>query len=69
MGSSNMDVFELTLPSRMEELSAVHDLVDKATRAFNLNEEIAHWIELAVSDPPLTPSSTETAPTRPRKFS
>ncbi len=45
-----MDVFELTVPSRMEELSAVHDLVDKATRAFNLNEEIAHWIELAVSE-------------------
>lgn len=34
----------------MEELPAVHELVDRASKAFQLNEELAHWIELTVSE-------------------
>jgi serine/threonine-protein kinase RsbW len=50
MGSANTAVFELTVPSRMEELEAIQDLVEKATKAFGWDEEIAHWIELTVSE-------------------
>ena len=50
MGSGNTVVFELTVPSRMEELEAVQELVEKAAKAFGWNDEIAHWIELTVSE-------------------
>jgi serine/threonine-protein kinase RsbW len=50
MASDSTAVFELTVPSRMEELSAVQKLVEEATTAFDLDEEIAHWIELTVSE-------------------
>lgn len=50
MASDRTPVFELTVPSRMEELTEVQKLVDRATRAFELDEEIAHWIELTVSE-------------------
>jgi serine/threonine-protein kinase RsbW len=50
MASDSTAVFELTVPSRMEELFAVQKLVEEATTAFDLDEEIAHWIELTVSE-------------------
>ena len=50
MGQSDSSVFELTVPSRMEALTAVHELVEKASRAFGLSEELAHWIKLTVSE-------------------
>ena len=34
----------------MEELEAIHELVDKAAKAFGWNDKIAHWIELTVSE-------------------
>jgi serine/threonine-protein kinase RsbW len=42
--------FEITVPSRLEEMQAVHALVDKAIREYNLNGELAHWIELTISE-------------------
>lgn len=42
--------FELTIPSRLEELEAVHRLVEQASREFQLTEDIAYWIELSVSE-------------------
>jgi len=42
--------FELTIPSRLEELEAVHRLVEQASREFKLTEDIAYWIELSVSE-------------------
>ena len=42
--------FELTIPSRLEELEAVHRLVEQASREFRLTEDIAYWIELSVSE-------------------
>jgi len=42
--------FELTIPSRLEEMRAVHELVERAVKEFRLEEELAHWIELAVSE-------------------
>jgi serine/threonine-protein kinase RsbW len=42
--------FELTIPSRLEALDAVHHLVERAAKEFNLAEDIAYWIELSVSE-------------------
>jgi serine/threonine-protein kinase RsbW len=42
--------FELTIQSRLEEMQAVRDLVEKAAREFQLDDETAHWIELTVSE-------------------
>jgi serine/threonine-protein kinase RsbW len=42
--------FALTIPSRLEELDAVHQLLEEASKAFKLSEETAYWIELAVSE-------------------
>jgi serine/threonine-protein kinase RsbW len=42
--------FELTIPSRLEEMGAVHALVEMAVKEFKLDEELAHWIELTVSE-------------------
>ena len=50
MGQSDSSVFELTVPSGVEALTAVHELVEKASRAFGLSEELAHWIELTVNE-------------------
>lgn len=50
MAPDRTTVFELTVPSRMEELIAVQQLVERAAKAFALDEEIAHWIELTVSE-------------------
>ena len=42
--------FELTIPSRLEELTAVHALVNEAVKEYRLSDELAHWIELTVSE-------------------
>ena len=50
MTPSGWRSFEITVPSRLEEMEAVHALVDKAIREFKLNGDIAHWIELTISE-------------------
>ena len=42
--------FELTIPSRLEEMASVHSLVEDAVKEYNLTDELAHWIELAISE-------------------
>jgi serine/threonine-protein kinase RsbW len=42
--------FELTIPSRLEELESVQKLVGEATAAFGLNEDFAYWMELSISE-------------------
>jgi serine/threonine-protein kinase RsbW len=42
--------FELTIPSRMEEMPAVHALIGEAIKAYRINDELAHWLELTVSE-------------------
>ena len=42
--------FELTIPSRLDEMPAVHNLIAEAVKEYNLTEEFAHWLELTVSE-------------------
>ena len=42
--------FELTIPSKLEELEAVQRLIAEATVAFGLSEDIAYWMELTISE-------------------
>lgn len=42
--------FELTIPSKLEELETVQKLIGKATTAFGLTEDIAYWMELTISE-------------------
>lgn len=42
--------FALTIPSRLEEMDAVHALVGEAIKEYKLSEELAHWVELTVSE-------------------
>jgi serine/threonine-protein kinase RsbW len=42
--------FELTIPSKLEELEAVTKLIAEATAAFGLGEDVAYWLELTVSE-------------------
>src|SRR6185369_11247861 len=42
--------FELTIPSKLEELEAVQKLIGEATVAFGLSEDIAYWMELTISE-------------------
>ena len=42
--------FELTIPSRLEEMEAVHKLIAAAVREYQLTDELAHWIELTISE-------------------
>ena len=42
--------FELTVPSRIEEMTAVHALVDEAMKEYELSGDLAHWIELTISE-------------------
>jgi serine/threonine-protein kinase RsbW len=42
--------FELSVPSRLEEMAAVHTLVEEAIKELQLSEDLAHWIELTVSE-------------------
>ena len=50
MNSKRQRRFELTIPSRLEEMQAVHALIAKAVKEYKLNSEMAHWIELSVSE-------------------
>src|SRR5262245_15420272 len=42
--------FELTIPSRLEEMQAVHELIGQAVKEYKLSDELAHWIELTISE-------------------
>jgi serine/threonine-protein kinase RsbW len=42
--------FELTIPSRLEEMQAVHRLIQQAVSEYKLTDELAHWIELTISE-------------------
>ena len=42
--------FQLTIPSRLEEMETVHKLVQQAVTEYNLNDDMAHWIELTISE-------------------
>jgi serine/threonine-protein kinase RsbW len=42
--------FELTIPSRLEELEAVQRLIGEATTAFGISDDMAYWMELTVSE-------------------
>jgi serine/threonine-protein kinase RsbW len=43
-------VFDLTVPSRLEELEAVQSLVTEAVREYQLSEDFAYWMELAICE-------------------
>jgi len=42
--------FHLTIASRLEEMETVHELVQEAVKEYKLNDEMAHWIELTISE-------------------
>src|ERR1700746_925855 len=42
--------FELTIPSRLEEVEGVHHPIEQAVKEYKLNDELAHWIELTISE-------------------
>jgi len=42
--------FELTIPSRLDEMVTVHELVGEAIKEYKLADELAHWIELTISE-------------------
>jgi serine/threonine-protein kinase RsbW len=42
--------FALTIPSRLEEMEAVHSLIAEAVKEYKLSDELAHWIELTISE-------------------
>jgi serine/threonine-protein kinase RsbW len=42
--------FALSIPSRLEEMHAVHALVREAVKEYGLSEELAHWLELTISE-------------------
>src|SRR5580704_15126890 len=42
--------FELTVPSKLEEMTVVHAMVDEAIKEFRIHEDLAHWIELTISE-------------------
>lgn len=50
MGTTGPDVFEVRVPSNMDALVDIQNLVGKASRAFGLDEELSHWIELSVNE-------------------
>ena len=50
MASKRRRSFELTIPSRIEQMEAVHALIEEAVKEYKLNNEMAHWIELSVSE-------------------
>jgi len=45
-----LKTFTLTIPSRLEELESVQNLIGQATTAFGLGEDLAYWMELTVSE-------------------
>jgi serine/threonine-protein kinase RsbW len=50
MSSKQPRSFELTIPSRLEEMQAVHELIGQAVKEYKINDELAHWIELTISE-------------------
>jgi serine/threonine-protein kinase RsbW len=50
MTSEGPRSFELTIPSRLEEMAAVHSMVEDAVKEYKLTDELAHWIELSISE-------------------
>ncbi len=42
--------FELRIPSRLEEMHAVHTLIEEAAKEYKLSQEMAHWMELSISE-------------------
>jgi serine/threonine-protein kinase RsbW len=42
--------FELTIPSKLEELESVQKLIADASMAFGLSEDMAYWMELTISE-------------------
>jgi serine/threonine-protein kinase RsbW len=42
--------FHLTVPSRLEEMETVHQLVQQAITEYKLTDDLAHWIELTISE-------------------
>src|SRR3989442_6431426 len=42
--------FELTIPSRLEEMESVHVLIAEAVKEYKLSSDLAHWIELTISE-------------------
>jgi serine/threonine-protein kinase RsbW len=42
--------FELTIPSKLEELESVQQLIGEASLAFGLSEDLAYWMELTISE-------------------
>ena len=50
MNSKRQRRFELTIPSRLEEMQAVHALIAEAVKEYKLSSEMAHWIELSISE-------------------
>lgn len=48
--SSKPRSFQLTIPSRLEEMETVHRLVQQAITEYELNDDMAHWIELTISE-------------------
>jgi|SRR5688572_16599422 len=42
--------FVLTIPSRLEEMQAVHALIGEAVKEYRFGEELAHWLELTISE-------------------
>jgi serine/threonine-protein kinase RsbW len=50
MTSRGTRIFALSIPSRLEEMHAVHELVGEAVKEYRLGEELAHWLELTISE-------------------
>ena len=50
MTSKAPRTFALTIPSRLEEMQAVHALIGEAVKEYNLSDELAHWLELTISE-------------------
>jgi len=50
MAAKRRRSFELTIPSRIEQMEAVHALIEEAVKEYKLNNDMAHWIELSISE-------------------
>ena len=42
--------FELTIPSKLEELESVQRLIGQAAAAFGLTDDMVYWMELTISE-------------------
>ena len=42
--------YELTIASRLEELDDVRLLINQASKAFRLGEDLAYWMELTITE-------------------